>query len=321
MRYFALDAAGPAATYIAANWWLLFWVCLVIYIAVIAALLIPLRARVRQPQLASVVESNPEPARERRIHNMIAVCVGISALILIVFLAASVITGRAIASLSGSEVVNIQITGYRWWWRVEYLDQLNPSRQATTANEIHIPVGQPVKLILKSYDVIHSLWIPELHGKRDLIPGHPNVITVQAERAGIYYGQCAEFCGLQHAHMRLVVVAEEPEKFTTWLDAQRQPANPPKDELAQRGQQVFLSQPCAFCHNISGTEASGTLAPDLTHMASRLTLAAGSVPNTRGNLAGWIVDSQHVKPGNMMPSISLSSDDLQALLAYLGGLS
>ena len=321
MRYPALEAAGPGAAHIAANWWLLFWVCLVVYLLVIAALLIALRrGRPADAEAASEIQRVPNAPRERLIGFVIAISVGVSAIILIIFLAASVITGRALASLSGKENVAIEITGYRWWWKVEYTD-LDPSQRMTSANEIHIPVGSPVKLTLKSYDVIHSLWVPELHGKRDLIPGHPNVLRIQADRPGVYYGQCAEFCGLQHAHMRLVVVAEPADKFAAWLAGQREPAKAPTDDNAKRGQQVFLSRPCAFCHNISGTEASGKIAPDLTHVASRLQLGAGAIPNTPGHLAGWILDSQHIKPGNSMPSISLSGDELAALIAYLGGLS
>jgi cytochrome c oxidase subunit 2 len=190
-----------------------------------------------------------------------------------------------------------------------------------TANEIHIPVGRPVLINTHSQDVIHSFWMPELHGKRDLIPGHPSAIWLQADRPGVFQGQCAEFCGLQHAHMRLIVVAEPEETFQAWLEAQRQSAQPPRDPLAERGMHVFVSGPCALCHAIRGTDAAGHVAPDLTHIASRATLAAGTLPNTPGHLAGWIIDSQSVKPGNAMPSMSLSPEDLQALLAYLGNLT
>ncbi len=321
MRYPALEAAGPGAADIAGNWWLLFWVCVTVYALVIAALLIALRrGRPADAGALGEVDRDLDANRERRIGFAIALSVGISTVILLIFLGSSVITGRALASLSGKEDVTIEITGYRWWWKIEYT-HLDPSQRMTSANEMHIPVGRPVKLTLKSYDVIHSFWVPELHGKRDLIPGHPNLLTIQADRPGVYYGQCAEFCGLQHAHMRLAVVAEPAEKFAAWLAAQREPAKAPTDEIAERGQQVFLSRPCAFCHNISGTEATGKVAPDLTHVASRMQLGAGAIPNTPGHLAGWIVDSQHIKPGNSMPSISLSGDELQALIAYLGGLS
>jgi cytochrome c oxidase subunit 2 len=189
-----------------------------------------------------------------------------------------------------------------------------------TANEIHIPVGQPVEFQLKSRDVIHSFWVPTLHGKRDLIPRHVTTMTLQADRPGVYRGQCAEFCGYQHAHMAILVVAEPLEQFAAWLEHQRRPAAEPSDARQQRGQEVFLSAPCVMCHTIRGTLAGGRVAPDLTHIAGRHTLAAGTLPNTPGHLAGWIIDPQHIKPGNRMPAHSLNADDLQALLAYLGSL-
>jgi cytochrome c oxidase subunit 2 len=316
----ALHAAGPQAARIADLWWLLFWVCLVVFILVVLGRLVALiRARVPQTNVMPVPEVVLEPARERRVTVIVASCVGVTAVILLVFLVATVITGHAIAALFRPDPLKIELTGYRWWWKVQYDDPI-PARMVTTANEFHIPVGRPVLITLSSRDVIHSVWIPPLHGKKDLIPGHPNDIWIQADRPGRYEGQCAEFCGFQHAHMRLVVIAEPPDQFAQWLDDQRKPATPPTDPLAQRGQQVFQNGTCAFCHSILGTEANGQVAPDLTHLGSRTTLAAATIPNSPGYLAGWIVDSQHIKPGNAMPPNSLTSEDLQALLAFLGGL-
>ena len=216
--------------------------------------------------------------------------------------------------------LKIELTGYRWWWKVEYSDP-EPAKTVITANEIHIPIGRPVLINTYSQDVIHSFWIPALQGKRDLIPGNPSAIWLQADQPGVFEGQCAEFCGFQHAHMRLVLVAESQEQFQAWLDAQRQPARSPANSTAERGQKIFVSGPCALCHSIRGTDANGHVAPDLTHLAGRLKIAAGTLPNTPGHLAGWIIDSQHIKPGNAMPPTSLSAEDLQALLAYLGGLA
>jgi cytochrome c oxidase subunit 2 len=246
--------------------------------------------------------------------------VAATGIILMVFLTASVVTGHRIAQLASDQGLTIKLTGYRWWWKVEYP---NPQAAKTliTANEIHVPVGRPVLINTYSQDVIHSFWIPALHGKRDLIPGNPSAIWLQADQPGVFEGQCAEFCGFQHAHMRLVLVAEPEEKFQQWLEAQRQPSRAPENSMAQRGQEIFMSGPCALCHSIRGTDANGQVAPDLTHLAGRLKIAAGTLPNTPGHLAGWIVDSQHIKPGNAMPPTSLSADDLQALLAYLRGLA
>jgi cytochrome c oxidase subunit II len=277
------------------------------------------RARLRDPEIIPEPLVLRDAASERRIGVAIGVSVAATVLVLIVFLVASVVTGRAIASLTTPDPLKIEVTGYRWWWRIQYPDPI-PSNTVTTANEFHIPVGRPVLLTLRSRDVIHSLWVPPLHGKKDLIPGHPNSMWIQADRPGRYEGQCAEFCGFQHAHMRLIIIAEPAEQFEKWLEAQRQPAEPPTDPLAQRGLQVFQTGSCALCHAIQGTEASGQVAPDLTHLASRTTLGAATIPNSTGYLAGWIIDSQHIKPGNAMPPNSLSAEDLHALLAYLGGL-
>jgi cytochrome c oxidase subunit 2 len=236
-----------------------------------------------------------------------------------VFLVANVVTGHRLALLASDNALTIRLTGYRWWWKVQYPDA-TAAREVTTANEIHIPVGRPVLINTYSQDVIHSFWVPPLNGKRDLIPGKPSALWLQADQPGRFEGQCAEFCGLQHAHMRLLVIAEPEEQFEKWLEAQRQPAGAPAGALAERGLRVFETGPCALCHSIRGTQASGQVAPDLTHFASRATIAAGTLPNSPGHLAAWIVDPQHIKPGNAMPANSLSPEDLHGLLAYLGGL-
>jgi cytochrome c oxidase subunit II len=316
----ALNAAGPQAERIAALWWLFFWVCTIIFVLVVVALLFALyRGRARSAAESSAPAIALDWSREAGIHRRIFGLIVITAVILFAFLLATEMTARSLASLTSSGGVTIELTGYRWWWRARYLDSV-PERIVVTANEIHIPVGKPVLINLYSRDVIHSLWVPELHGKRDLIPGHPNALWIKADRPGRYDGQCAEFCGMQHAHMRLIVVADPPDRFDAWLDAQRATAQAPADDAAKRGMDVFLKGSCAMCHSIQGTDANGQVAPDLTHIASRATLAAGTLPNTPGHLAGWIIDPQHVKPGAAMPPNSLSAEDLQALLAYLKGL-
>jgi cytochrome c oxidase subunit 2 len=224
----------------------------------------------------------------------------------------------ATADLGGNAEANldIEIIGHQWWWEVHYTNQ-----DFDTANEIHIPVGQTVTLHVTTADVIHSFWVPELHGKMDLIPGQTNTFTIQADQAGVYRGQCAEFCGAQHAHMAFLVIAESAEDFQTWLDHQSQPgAEPEVGSLEQQGQQAFLGSACVYCHTIEGTNASGHVGPDLTHLASRRTIASGILPNTPGNLAGWIINSQTIKPGNHMPPMNLNGDQVQALLAYLATL-
>jgi cytochrome c oxidase subunit 2 len=168
--------------------------------------------------------------------------------------------------------------------------------------------------------VIHSFWVPSLQGKLDLVPGQVNTTWIQADSAGVYRGQCAEYCGLQHARMQFRVVALPPSDFEAWVDAQQSPAVQPGDSASQAGQRVFMTSGCSFCHAIRGTPARATAGPDLTHLASRRTLAAGTLPNTKGHLAGWIGNPQAIKPGNLMPQIPLSPAELRALLAYLGTL-
>jgi cytochrome c oxidase subunit 2 len=243
-------------------------------------------------------------------------------LILFVLLVYSVFTGRAIATPpDDTEALTIEVIGHQFWWEVQYLAPV-PSERVTTAHEIHIPVGQPVRIQVQTRDVIHSFWVPNLHGKVDLIPGQVNTIWLQADTPGVFRGQCAEFCGLQHALMGFLVIAQPPAEFAAWLEHQRQPAALPTDPAVARGQEVFLSAPCMLCHTVrgTGTGAMGQAAPDLTHFGSRRTIAAATLPNTRGNLAGWILDPQHIKPGNRMPAVHLAPADLQFLLDYLESL-
>jgi len=210
--------------------------------------------------------------------------------------------------------MTIVVTGHQWWWEVRY-----PGTTAVTANEIHIPVRTPVRLEVKTADVIHSFWVPRLNRTIDAMPGRRNAIELYADAAGRYRGQCDEFCGLQHAHMAFYVYADPPAKFRRWLADQEKPARAPTGGLAARGRQAFLAS-CASCHSIRGTSASGYVGPDLTHLQTRSTIAALTVPNTRAGLAHWIVDSQSVKPGNQMPNMHLPAGRLNALVAYLEGL-
>jgi len=224
-------------------------------------------------------------------------------------------TSPARATTSAPGALTVEVTGRQWFWDVEY-----PTAGVRTANEIHIPVGEPVALRARTGDVIHSVWIPRLNRKIDMIPGRTNTLTLEANRAGDFRGQCAEFCGLQHTHMALWVVAEPKARFERWLAAQAEPAHVPSTRAEEQGQQVLLGSACVYCHSIAGTNATGEVGPDLTHLASRRALAAATIPNTRGYLAGWILDPQHVKPGNKMPGFDLRGSRLQDLLAYLESL-
>jgi cytochrome c oxidase subunit 2 len=215
--------------------------------------------------------------------------------------------------------VQIEVTGHQWWWELGYRGA-SPSDNFTSANELHVPVGRPVVIRLKADDVIHSLWVPSLAGKKDLIPGRTATMNFRADQPGRYRGQCAEFCGYQHAFMAFEVIAEPPAAYEAWAAAQRQPAPEPSDPTTRRGQEVFMRGACIMCHAIEGTTAAARKGPDLSHVGGRSTIAAGTLPNRPAEMARWIANPQDFKPGTNMPATSLSSDDMNALVAYLGSL-
>lgn len=310
----ALDPAGPQAGQIDILWQQLLWGCTTVFGLVMGALVLALVKHHPAPDTQDL----PEPAR-KRVVTIIAVAVAATVVVLAWFMGATLYAERQLASLETKNPLTLTVTGRQWWWDVRYEDA-TPSNEFHTANEIHIPVGRPVHLRLFSADVIHSFWVPNLHGKRDLIPGRENNLWIQADRPGVYEGQCAEFCGLQHALMRIVVVAHPEEEFQTWLAAQRRPAAEPETDSQIRGREVFLGSTCIMCHTVRGTSAASRAGPDLTHLASRRTLGAATLPNTRGNLAGWILDPQTVKPGNHMPPHAFPADELHPLLDYLESL-
>jgi cytochrome c oxidase subunit II len=219
------------------------------------------------------------------------------------------------APAASSTAMTVDAVGHQWYWAFRY-----PGTKAVTADELHIPVDTRVNLVATTADVIHSFWVPELNRKIDTIPGRQNRILLYADKVGVYRGQCAEFCGLQHTHMGMLVDVEPKAQFRAWLRKQAAPAAAPATGLARRGEDAFLSGPCSSCHAIRGTSARGFVGPDLTHLASRTTLAGVLIPNSRSYLARWIVDSQHFKPGNQMPDFHLAGSKLDALVAYLEGL-
>ncbi|HET7601019.1 MAG TPA: cytochrome c oxidase subunit II [Gemmatimonadales bacterium] len=243
----------------------------------------------------------------------------VPAVVLLVTFIFTMATYSALAAPPAPPALTIQVVGHRWWWEAKYPGR-SPGDLAVTANEIHIPVSRPVRFELTTADVIHSFWFPELGGKTDLIPGQRNVTWLQADTAGTYWGQCTEYCGLQHAHMQMSIVAEPAAEFRQWLDRQREPASPPTEAAARQGQQIFTASACSLCHTVRGTDAHGAVGPDLTHVATRASLAAGALPNTRGYLAGWIANPQELKPGTAMPAVGLSPQQLQAVVTYLESL-
>jgi cytochrome c oxidase subunit 2 len=213
-------------------------------------------------------------------------------------------------SFAGAEPgLRIDATAHQWWWEVNYSG-------VTTANELHVPVGTVVELQLRSSDVIHSFWVPELGGKTDMIPGTTNTLRLLARRAGTYQGQCAEFCGVEHAWMRIQVIADSPDDFTRWLAAQGKPAASGGTD----GERLFLSEVCVSCHAVRGTTARGTAGPDLTHVGGRATIGAGVLPSDTANMRAWLADPQRFKPGSLMPRVPLSDSELDALASYLVSL-
>ena len=302
--------AGPQAQLLDRLGDLMYAISGAVFVLVLAALLVAAFRR------RDAEEDTEDPGRERWTALAVAMAVGATVATLIVVMLLSFGAGRRLTATPPAEALQLRVTGHQWWWEVEYRDAV-PGNWATTANEIHVPVGRPVVIELRATDVIHSFWVPNLGVKRDMIPGEETSIWFQADTAGVYRGQCAEFCGYQHAKMAFEVVAEPPERFAAWLIRQRDTASTPADSVAARGQEVFLATSCVMCHAIGGTPAGSRIGPNLTHLASRRTIGAGSLPNTRGNLGGWIVDPQRIKPGARMPPNSLEPDDLQALLVYL----
>jgi len=315
----AINPAGPNALNISRLWWLMFIVCSIVFVLVMIAVLLSLTKRtVEAADRVPVLEPSEESERRRR--NVVISLTTITVIILFVFLIASYSSGRSLRLNDPTKNgLSIELTGHQWWWEVRYND-VDASNIFTTANEIHIPVGVPVMFSLRGADVIHSFWVPNLAGKKDLIPGKINTIWLQADKPGVYRGQCAEYCGLQHAKMALWVVAEPQEQFNAWRQNQTQQAVQAATDAQKRGQQVFFSTTCVMCHAINGTPAGSNIGPNLTHVGSRHMIGAATLVNTREHLAQWIKDSQSFKPGNRMPQNNLSDADLQALVEYLQSL-
>jgi len=315
----ALDPRGPQAARIAEWFWFSFALAVVIFVAFCVVLGVSIHKARRRERGGGEDPRAPLHARQMVLWGGVLVPV----VVLFTLLVYSLVVDRALATLAHPDdprLITIEVTGHQFWWEVRYRDPERPYREFTTANEIHIPVGRPVRFDLRSRDVIHSFWVPNLHGKQDLIPRRPTTLILQADSPGAYQGQCAEFCGVQHAKMRFLVIAQPEEEFLAWWDRQVQPAAPTTDPLLVAGRDVFMREGCALCHAVRGTEAMGRVGPDLTHFGARRTLGAGIAPNTPGHLAGWIVDAQGMKPGNHMPPMRMEGESLQALVGYLRSL-
>jgi cytochrome c oxidase subunit II len=312
----ALDPAGPISSHIEHLWWFIFWITLVVFVIVMA--LLTAGSWRRHVDGALPPNTHPDPSSEQRHVRYVLAATAATVIVLFVVLVYSVRVGSYAYghAIESKNPITIQVIGHQWWWEVQYPNS-DASMWVTTANEIHVPTHTPLVFLTSSRDVIHSFWAPNLQGKRDLIPGYQTAIWFQADHEGTYRGQCAEFCGAQHAHMAFYIVAEPMDKFQAWLEQQRKPASDPTDDVTRHGRDIFLSTTCIMCHTIRGTNAGSRVGPDLTHLAGRSTIAAGTLPNNPGALAGWISDSQAIKPGNRMPPHALKSEDLQSLVAYL----
>jgi cytochrome c oxidase subunit 2 len=246
---------------------------------------------------------------------------GVSVPVLLAMTVWSVASIGAVAAPPRKPQLTVEVTGAQWFWDVTYADPKIPAGRFNGANEIVIPTHVPVRLVLRSRDVIHSFWVPKLAGKMDMIPGQTNIHWMEADRPGVYRGQCAEFCGLQHAKMAFTVTAVPLETWQRWRRLQLAGIFAPAQSApAAAGGQVVFAQRCAACHAVRGSEAGGTVGPDLSNFGARPTIAAGTLPNTRANLAYWIGHTQEVKPGARMPAVNLRPDEQAAVVAYLESL-
>lgn len=307
----ALDPQGLQSEEIRSTLFIFLAVAAVVWIGVLVALVVGMMRTKRATDGPLDLNHGFEHRAGR-----VVVWLGTATAVIVLGLSFVSYAGQRFVFAKDEKTLTLKVIGHQWWWEVRY-EADSPHQSFVTANEIRIPTGKPVKVELESADVIHSFWVPSLTGKMDLVTGQKNELQFMAKNAGVYRGQCAEFCGLQHAHMAFAVIALRPDEFERWRDHENQSANSPSDPLGKQGEALFRARGCALCHNISGTLAGGQLGPDLTHIASRTTIAAGTLPNTPATLGAWISDPQHIKPGNLMPRMPLQSGELIAIIHYL----
>jgi cytochrome c oxidase subunit II len=306
-----LDPHSHQAREIATLWWGMLAAASVVFLGAVALLLLGAVRRTR-PGLPLLGE------REGAFIGLVVIFgMGIPVVVLVALFAIAnrVVLPDTDAPKASTTRMTIRVIGHQWFWEVRY-----PGSTAVTANEIHIPVRTRVNVVAETHDVIHSFWVPQLNRKIDMVPGHPNRVLLYADQPGRFRGQCAEFCGLQHAHMALSVYADSPDRFRAWLAGQARPRTAPRTPAARTGERVFLSKQCASCHAIRGTPAKGRVGPDLTHLRSRATLAALTIPNRRVDLDHWIHDPQDIKPGANMPALKLTPAEFRSVLDYLESL-
>jgi cytochrome c oxidase subunit II len=309
------DAGGETRQFLVL-FWIFIAICAAMYLLVIAFLIAAVVRRRRRDGGANVVEAGRHHESHPLLRPALIAWTALIAIGLTALGIASFVADRSMAMAATGEKLSVTVTGNQWWWDIQY-NSADPSKTLRTANELYLPVGVPVRIRLQSNDVIHSFWVPSLAGKQDLIPGRETDVTIVPKRTGIFRGQCAEFCGVQHARMGLVVNVVSYADFIRWWERQLRPAQLPRTALAQAGYRYVTTRECAMCHNIAGTPASGRVAPDLTHVASRRSIAAGTLPMGKGQLYGWVADPQSIKPGAKMPTIGLEAQELHAVIAYL----
>ena len=306
-----LSPQSPTSHDIAVLWWWMLGIAGVVFLGAVAMLVIGWIRRDR-PGLPFIGENE-------KVTTGLVITFGIVIPVIVLVALFGVsdlwLVKKTGAPARASTAMTIKVIGHQWFWEVRY-----PGTSAVTANEIHIPAATRVQVVATTADVIHSFWVPQLNRKIDMIPGRENRVLLYADKPGVYRGQCAEFCGLQHAHMAMKVIAQPREQFRGWLKGQQKPATAPVTSEQREGRQLFLQNACAGCHTIRGTSAQGNVGPDLTHMASRSTLAALTLPNDPGALERWIRDPQHIKPGVKMPALDLTNADFKAIGAYLDHL-
>ncbi len=313
LAYF-LHSAGPAAAPVRVLDWALTALCVVVCIVIAALLLIAMRRKRRD---ISGDDLSANETANGVANRIVIIGTAISTVLLLGALVAMLRVLAAVAEPPSDPALTITVTAYDWWWKVTYT---GPSGQPfNTANEIRIPTGEPVQVRLQSADVIHAFWVPALAGKTQAIPGQVNRQWLQADRPGIWRGQCTQFCGAQHAHMAMEVIAQSPGDFARWLSAQAQPAAAPPNAGAQRGEQVFATH-CAACHTVRGSQSNGAQGPDLTHLASRRLIAAGTLANTPANRLDWVAHAQAIKPESLMPNIALTPAEARDLGAWMDTL-
>jgi len=304
----AFTTAGAEAEQVLALWWAMAAGAVLIYALVLGCAFYAVRvAPDRHPNFPGTA-------------FIVGGGVVLPVIVLATLLTYSFVLGRDLNRALGPEALRIEVVGKQWWWEVRYL-QPDGAAPVVSANELRLPVGEPVELLLTSTDVIHSFWLPSIAGKRDMIPGKVNRLVLEAREPGVYRGQCAEYCGGPHALMAFYAIAEPAADFRRWLGREAAPAAAPDDQFLAEGRELFLNSGCGACHTVRGTPAAGELGPDLTHLGSRRSLGAGILPNNVGTIAGWIADTQHIKPDNLMPSFNtFTGVELRALAAWLASL-